>query len=81
MSSELQKYAENTVEKKQNLFNVKVISFPKDKKNDESKDRGLEALKHWRINDKSNEDQLRAITGICFIFVALALMGLYSNLL
>ena len=32
MSSELQKYAENTVEKKQNLFNVKVISFPKDKK-------------------------------------------------
>ena len=80
MSSEFQKYAENTLEKKQNLFNAKVISFPNDKNLNEPKDLGLEALKHWRINDKSNEDQFRAVIGICFIFGALSLMGLYSNL-
>ena len=81
MSSEFQKYAENTLEKKQNLFNAEVISFRNDRSLDESKNITLDKLKHWQINDKSNEDQLKAITGICFIFGALALIGLYSNLL
>ena len=81
MSSEHQKYAENNLEEKQNLFNAKVINFPDDKSLDTTHNPSLDNLKHWQINDKSNEDQLRAIKGICFIFAALALMGLYSNLL
>ena len=80
MSSEIRKYAENTLDKKKNLFNAKVISFPNDKNLDNSKDLNLDTLDYWKIKDKSNEDQLRAITGICFMFGALILMGLYSNL-
>ena len=37
-------------------------------------------VSNWKINDKSNQDQLRAIIGICFMIGALTLMGLYSNL-
>ena len=80
MSSEIRKYAESTLDKKKNLFNAKVISFPNDKNMDNSKDLNLDTLDYWKIKDKSNEDQLRAITGICLMFVALILMGLYSNL-
>ena len=80
MSSEIRKYAESTLEKKKNVFNAKVISFPNDKNLDNSKDLNLDTLDYWKIKDKSNEDQLRAITGICFMFGALILMGLYSNL-
>tara|TARA_B100001057_G_scaffold118490_1_gene117136 strand:+ start:797 stop:1042 length:246 start_codon:yes stop_codon:yes gene_type:complete len=80
MSSEIRKYAENTLDKKKNLFNARVISFPNDKNLDNSKDLNLDTLDYWKIKDKSNEDQLRAITGICFMFGALILMGLYSNL-
>ena len=32
MSSELHKYIETAIEKKQNLFNADVLSFPKNKK-------------------------------------------------
>ena len=34
----------------------------------------------YKINDKSNDDQLRAVVGICFMFGTLILLGLYSNL-
>ena len=34
----------------------------------------------WKINDKSNDDQLKAVTGICLMLGALIVMGLYSNL-
>ena len=34
----------------------------------------------WKISDKSNNDQLKAVIGICFMFASLILMGLYSNL-
>jgi len=37
--------------------------------------------KFWKINDTSNNDQLRAVVGICFMFGALIVMGLYSNFL
>ena len=60
---------------------AKLRNFPDDKSLDTTHNPSLDNLKHWQINDKSNEDQLRAIKGICFIFAALALMGLYSNLL
>ena len=80
MSSEFQKYTESTFKKEQNLLNAEVISFPSDNKIVNSKNMSLNTLKFWKINDKSNEDQFRAIIGICFIFAALFLVGLYSSL-
>ena len=81
MSSEVQNYIKKSSEKKQNLFNAEVISFPNDKRLNISKDFKLNTLNYWKISDKSNEDQLKAITGICFMFGTLILMGLYSNFL
>ena len=36
MSSEIHKYIETSLEKKQNLFNASVINFPSDKKLDKT---------------------------------------------
>ena len=80
MSSELQKYSENVLEKKQNLLNAEVISFPKDNNLEKSKNLSSNAYNYWKINDETNEDQYKAIIGICFMFGALVLTGLYSNL-
>ena len=80
MSSELQKYSKSVLEKKQNLFNAKVISFPNDNNFEKSKDLSSNAYNHWKISDETNEDQYKALIGICFMFGALVLMGLYSNL-
>ena len=81
MSLKVQNYIKKSSEKKQNLFNAEVISFPNDKRLNISKDFKLNTLNYWKISDKSNEDQLKAITGICFMFGTLILMGLYSNFL
>ena len=81
MSLKVQNYIKKSSEKKENLFNAEVISFPNDKKLNISGDFKLNTLSYWKISDKSNEDQLKAITGICFMFGALILMGLYSNFL
>ena len=80
MSSEIHKYIETSIEKKQNLFQAEVIHFPNDKKINHSKNLEVNAIVYWKISDKSNEDQLKAITGICFMFGVLILMGLYSTL-
>ena len=76
MSSELHKYIETSIKKKESLLNAEVINFPNDKKIDNSQDLNLN---FWSIRDKSNIDQFRAIIGVCFMFVALILMGIYSN--
>ncbi len=81
MSSEIHKYIETSLENKQNLFNAEVINFPNDKKLNSSENLEINSNYVWRISDKSNEDQWRAVIGICFMFGALTLMGLYSNLL
>ena len=78
MSSELQKQINPSKEKELNLFNAQVINFPK-----EIEIKRNQTLKYdvtWKIGDKSNTDQLKAVTGICFMLGALVLMGLYSNL-
>jgi len=80
MSSEIHKYIETSIEKKQNLFKAEVISFPKEKNNNKFDSFEINIGSFWKISDKSNEDQLRAITGICFMFGVLILLGLYSNL-
>ena len=76
MSSELHKYIETSIRKKEDILNAEVINFPSEKKINESlhNDFSFQSLK-----DKSNIDQLRTVVGICFMFVALILMGIYSN--
>ena len=79
MSSELQRQINPTKEKELNLFNAQVINFPKEI--EIKRDQNLKSDVIWKIGDKSNNDQLKAVTGICFMLGALVLMGLYSNLL
>ena len=78
MSSELHKEINPVKEKEVNLFNVQVIKFPK--KREIKQNQTLKSPVVWKIGDKSNNDQLKAVTGICFMLGALVLMGLYSNL-
>ena len=81
MSSELHKYIETAIDKKQKILNAEVFNFPSEKKHNETKNFKIDTYKFWEINDKSNGDQLKAVTGICLMFGALFLMGLFSNLL
>ncbi len=80
MSSEVHKYIETSIRKKESLLNAKVIGFPNGQKVNELKNLETIQKNFWKINDKSNEDQLRAVTGICFMFGTLILMGLYSGI-
>ena len=80
MSLEVHKYIEDRLEKNANLFNAEVINFPNDAKMDGVKISKAKIDKFWKINDTSNNDQLSAVVVICFMFGALILMGLYSNL-
>ena len=80
MSQEVYKYIETALEKKKILFNAEVINLDQVKKN-ATKEFNFQDLSFWKLKDKSNKDQLRAVTGICFMFISLVVMGLYSNLL
>ena len=80
MSAELHKYIEKSLDKNEKLFEAEVISFPKDKKFDENQDLKQKTYSVWKISDKSNDDQLKAVVGLCFMFGALIIIGLYSNL-
>ena len=80
MSSELHKYIENAIEKKEKLFNAEVLNFPKDKKIEVSNNRKLDKEGYWKINDNSNSDQLKAITGICLLFGFMLILGIIANL-
>ena len=79
MSSELHKYIENAIDKKENLFNAEVLDFPNNKKIDNSNNLRLKIKDHWNINDNANSDQLKAVTGICLTFGILILIGLFAN--
>ena len=81
MSSEVHKYIESAIEKRQNLFNADVINFPNDKKINTTQIIKEKKFNYWKITDESNYDQFKAVTGICFMFTALIIMGLYSNLI
>ena len=80
MSLEVHKYVETALEKKKALFNAEVIDLNEIKKKT-PKEFKISNLNFWKLNDKSNTDQLRAVTGICLMFISLVVMGLYSNLL
>ena len=79
MSSEIHKYIETSLEKKQNLFNASVINFPSDKKLNKTDIFNINTVNFWNIGDESNKDQLKAVTGICFMLGVLTIIGLYSN--
>ena len=81
MSSEVHKYIEDRLEKNANLFNAEVINFPNDAKVNDIKSSEVKIDKFWKISDISNNDQLKAVVGICFMFGTLIVMGLYSNFL
>tara|TARA_B100000989_G_scaffold293289_1_gene270445 strand:+ start:1564 stop:1809 length:246 start_codon:yes stop_codon:yes gene_type:complete len=80
MSLEQKKILQNYIENKKYLVSAEVISLEKNKNFNKSKDLSLNAIDHWNISHETNEDQYKAITGICFMFGALLVMGLYSNL-
>ena len=84
MSSEIHKYIETSLEKKEKFLNAEVIDFPNDKTIKSAKDLSTKYQRTWKLYDKSNEtgddDQLKAVTGICFIIGVLIITGLYSNL-
>ena len=79
MTVEVHKLKETILEREKNLFNAEVISFPSEPKTEEEKLK-LNTSGIWDINDKSNDDQLKAVTVICIMFGTLIIMGLYSNL-
>ena len=85
MSLKVHKYIEVALEEKKKLYNAEVINFPKDKNFNKSENISLKDYNFWKLYDKSNakedDDQLKAVIGICFMFMSLLLMGLYSTLL
>jgi len=80
MSSEIHKHIEKALDKKENLFNARVINFPNEVKINNSNNSKSKDSNFWRISDKSNSDQLKAVIGICFMFGTLNVMALYSAL-
>ena len=81
MSSEIHKYIETAIDSKKNLLNAEIIDFPNDYEKNNQKNLVLNSNTFWKITDKSNNDQLKAVTGICFILAILTIAGLYSNFL
>ena len=81
MSSEVNKYIEKAIDKKENLFNAKIINFTNEKNLSDTFNFKIEKFNHWKISDDSNIDQYKAVTGICFMIGILTVIGLYSNLL
>tara|TARA_B100000575_G_scaffold146841_1_gene117197 strand:- start:60 stop:305 length:246 start_codon:yes stop_codon:yes gene_type:complete len=81
MSSEIHKYIETAIDNKKNLLNAEIIDFPNDYEKNNKRNLVLNSNTFWKITDKSNNDQLKAITGICFVLAILTITGLYSNFL
>ena len=80
MSSEVHKYIEEALEKNQNLFDAAVINFPKDNKIQKVDAFKTDASYFWKIQDENNNDQFKAVVGLCSMFGALIVIGSYSIL-
>ena len=69
------------------LFLVYFIEqkFPQDKNSNKQLNLELNKYVSWKLYDKSNSeedgDQLRTVVGICLMFTALTLIGLYSSII
>ena len=85
MSSELHKYIETAIDKKENLFDAEIINFTNENKLTNSHNLKSNDYNFWKLYDKSSTsedgDQLRTVIGICFMISTLIIMGLYSNFL
>ena len=81
MSLEIHKYIETAIDGKKNLLNAEIIDFPNDYEKNNKTNLVLNSNTFWKITDKSNNDQLKAVTGICFVLAILTIAGLYSNFL
>ena len=81
MSSEVHRYIEKALEKNQNLFDAELINFPKNKKPQKIKVFKTDVNGFWKISDGTNDDQLKAVVGLCCMFGALIVIGLYSSLI
>ena len=81
MSSELHKYIEKAIDKKENLLKAKILKFPNENNQNYNTDLKKKKSDHWKISDESNTDQLKAVTGFCFTVGILTVVGLYSNLM
>tara|TARA_Y100000996_G_C21963534_1_gene413267 strand:+ start:87 stop:332 length:246 start_codon:yes stop_codon:yes gene_type:complete len=79
MSSEVHKYIEAAINNKKNLLNAEVINFPNEVNTKDVKNLSQRSYDFWKISDESNDDQLKAVTGICFMIGALIIIGLYSS--
>jgi len=80
MSSEIHKNIETFSKKQKVLFDAEVINFSKEKNHNKNKLKKFDNLNFWKLNDKSSDDQLKTVIGICFMLGSLSVMGLYSNL-
>ena len=81
MSSEIHQYIETAIDNKKNLLNAEIIDFPTDYEKNNKVNLVLNSNTFWKITDKSNNDQLKAVTGICLVLAILTIAGLYSNFL
>mgnify|MGYP001363990081 FL=1 len=81
MSSEVHKYIENRLEKNANMLSADLINFPNDTKVYDAKNLKIKTYNIWKISDEGNDDQLKAVIGVCFMLVSLTVMGLFSNFL
>ena len=85
MSSETQKFTKFDLEGSKNLFSAEVLDFPKDKLNNKPKIFKTNNNNLWKLYDKANTnedgDQLKTVIGICVMFGALFITGLYSTLI
>ena len=75
------RYIETAIDSKKNLLNAEIIDFPTDYEKNNKTNLVLNSNTFWKITDKSNNDQLKAVTGICFVLAILTIAGLYSNFL
>jgi hypothetical protein len=80
MSLEIHKDIETASNKQNTLFDAEVINLSKEKNIIKSKQKKLDKQNIWELNDGSNDDQLEAVIGICFMLGSLIVMGLYSSL-
>ncbi len=80
MSSEVHKYVETAIKKRERILSAKVLNFPNEENKLDFKDFENKSYDFWKISDKSNIDQLKAVTGICFMIGILIIAGLYSSL-
>ena len=81
MSSEIHQYIETAIDRKKNLLNAEIIDFPIDYEKNNKTNLVFNSNTFWKITDKSNNDQLKAVTGVCFVLAILTIAGLYSNFL